>query len=126
MWIEVSTPGAVGFVGLFPQPLWARFDQPDSSSDAGAVLLRAVDERLGLTRSLAGALSDRRQGSKVRHSLQDVLRQRIYGIACGYEDNNDAARLRHNPTQKLLLDRDPFSGATLASQPTLSRFESAT
>lgn len=120
---EVSTPGAVRFDGLFPQPLVAWFDQPDSSSDAGAVLLRAVDERLGLTQSLAGALCDRRQGSKVQHSLEDVLRQRIYGIACGYEDNNDAARLRHDPTQKLLLDRDPLSGVALASQPTLSRFE---
>ncbi|MDA0700644.1 MAG: IS1380 family transposase [bacterium] len=101
----------------------ARFDQPDSSSDAGAVLLSALDERLGLTRALAGALTDRRSADRVRHSLHDVLRQRIYGIACGYEDNNDAARLRHDPAQKLLLGRDPLVGAVLASQPTLSRFE---
>jgi hypothetical protein len=120
---DASTLGAVRFDGLFPQPLVARFDQPDSSSDVGAVLVRAADERLGLTRALAGALTDRRQGSKVQHSLPDVLRQRVFAIACGYEDNNDAARLRHDPAQKLLLDRDPLSGQGLASQPTLSRFE---
>jgi hypothetical protein len=120
---DASTPDAVRFDGLFPQPLLARFEQPDSSSDAGAVLVRAADERLGLTRALAGALVDRRQGGKVQHSLHDVLRQRTFGIACGYEDANDAARLRFDPTQKLLLDRDPLSGQDLASQPTLSRFE---
>jgi hypothetical protein len=122
---DASTPDAVRFDGLFPNLVVAQFDQPDSSSDAGAVLLRAVDERLGLTRSLAGALVDRRQGGKVQHSLHDVLRQRVFAIACGYEDANDAARLRHDPTQKLLVDRDPLSGAALASQPTLSRFENA-
>ena len=121
--LDAITPQPVPFDGLFPKLLVAVFDQPDSSSEAGAVLVRAVDERLGLTRSLAGALIDRRQASKVLHSLPDVLRQRIYAIACGYEDNNDAARLRHDPTQKLLLDRDPLWGAALASQPTLSRFE---
>jgi len=113
----------VVFDGLFPKLVVARFDQPDSSSDAGAVLLRALDERLGLTQAMAGALIDRRSADRVRHSLHDVLRQRIYGIACGYEDNNDAARLRHDPAQKLLLDRDPLAGSALASQPTLSRFE---
>ena len=80
---DASTPDAVRFDGPFPKSVVARFDQPDASSDAGAVLLRAVDERLGSTRSPAGALSDRRQGSKVQHSLHDVLRRRIYGIACG-------------------------------------------
>ena len=94
-----STPDAVRFDGLCPKLVVVRFDQPDSSSDAGAVLLKALDERHGLTRSLAGAFTDRRQGGKAPHSLHDVLRQRAYGIACGYEDNNDAARLRHDPAQ---------------------------
>lgn len=122
---DASMPDAVRFDGLFPKPLEARFDQPDSSSDAGAVLLRAVDERLGLSAALAGALVDRRQATKVQHPLRDVLRQRVHAIACGYEDTNDAARLRHDPMQKLLLDRDPVSGQDLASQPTLARFENA-
>lgn len=87
---DAGTPEAVRFDTLFPQPLVARFDQPDSSSDAGAVLLRAVDERLGLTRALALALTERRGTDRVQHSLHDVLRQRIVAIACGYEDATDA------------------------------------
>lgn len=108
------------FVG---KPVVARFDQPDSTSDAGALLLQGVDERLGLSGALADCLTDSRDASKVRHSLGDVVRQRVYAIACGYEDGNDAARLRDDPVQKLLLDRDPVRGDALASQPTLSRFE---
>jgi hypothetical protein len=122
---DASIADPVRFDALFPQPLVARFDQPDSSSDAGAMLLRAADERLGLTRAMAGALTERRATDRVQHTLLDVLRQRIFAIACGYEDANDAARLRHDPSQKLLLDRDPLAGAALASQPTLSRFENA-
>lgn len=121
--VDASTPDAVRFDGLFPKPVVALFDQPDSSSDAGAVLLRAADERLGLTRALAGALTDRRDPNRVQHGLHDVLQQRTFAIACGYEDANDAARLRRDPTHKLLLGRDPLAGAALASQPTLSRFE---
>lgn len=53
------------------------------------------------------------------------MRQRLYAIACGYPDGNDAARLAEDPIHKLLIGRDPISGAALASQPTLSRFETA-
>jgi hypothetical protein len=107
------------------QPLIARFDQPQASSDGGAVLLKMVDDRLGLTAHLAGALRDRRQPGKVAHPLRDLLRQRVFGIACGYADCNDAARLADDPVLKLLLERDPLDGAALGSQPTLSRFENA-
>ena len=120
---DASTPTAIRFDGLFPNLIITQFDQPNSSSDAGAILLRAADEQLGLTAALAEALHDRRQTSKVQHTHSDVLRQRIYSIACGYEDTNDAKRLRVDPTLKLLLNRDPHKGANLASQPTLSRFE---
>ena len=121
--LDAITPQPVAFDGLFPKPLVAAFDQSVSSSDAGAVLLRAADEQLGLTRHLAAALVDARAAGRVQHSLHDLLRQRVYAIACGFEDGNDAARLRHEPLHKLLLDRDPITGADLASQPTLSRFE---
>jgi hypothetical protein len=107
------------------KPIVARFDQPHASSDGGALLLKAVDERLGLTWRLASALRDRRQPGKVAHPLRDLLRQRVFGLACGYADCNDAARLAHDPIHKLLLDRDPLAGAALGSQPTLSRFENA-
>lgn len=118
-----TTRQAVLFKDLFGQPVVARFDQPESSSEGGALLLKACDERLGLTAALTDCLRDWRQPSKVEHSLRDLVRQRVYGIACGYEDCNDAARVGDDPVQKLLTDRDPVEGAALASQPTLSRFE---
>ncbi|HET6379495.1 MAG TPA: IS1380 family transposase [candidate division Zixibacteria bacterium] len=107
------------------QAVVARFDQPEASSDGGAILLKRVDEALGLTARLAAALPDPRQPGKVQHSIRDLLRQRVFGLACGYPDGNDAARLAHDPLHKLLLDRDPVAGVPLGSQPTLSRFENA-
>lgn len=103
----------------------AKFDQLHGSSDGGAILLKACDGRMHLTESLAAAFSDRRQAGKVEHSICELLRQRVFGIACGYADGNDAARLADDPMHKLLSDRDPLCGGTLASQPTLSRFENA-
>ncbi len=107
------------------KPIVARFDQPQASSDGGAVLLKLIDDRLGLTWRLASALRDRRQPGKVVHPLRDLLRQRVFGMACGYADCNDAARLADDPIHKLLLERDPLAGAPLGLQPTLSRFENA-
>ncbi len=72
---------------------------------------------------MARCLSDPREPAKVRHSLADIIRQRVFGLCCGYNDTNDVARIGHDPMQKLLLDRDPTHGDDLASQPTLSRFE---
>src|SRR2546422_2570245 len=107
------------------QAIIARFDQPQASSDGGAILLKAVDDRLGLTWRLACAIRDRRQPGKVAHPLRDLLRQPVLGLAGGYADCNDAARLVDDPIHKLVLDRDPLDGAALGSQPTLSRFENA-
>jgi hypothetical protein len=120
---DSTTTPCLLFPELFDRPLTTRFDVPNASSDGGAVLLKAADRRLGLIPRLAGALVDERQGGKVRHALADLLAQRIYGLALGYEDANDAARLAHDPMHKLLLGRDPVTGDALASQPTLSRFE---
>jgi hypothetical protein len=86
------------------------------------LLLRQLDERLGLTRRLMGCLVDRREPGKVQHDLLSLLRQRIYQIACGYEDCNDADHLRADPALKLAVGRAP-SEDDLASQPTLSRLE---
>jgi hypothetical protein len=107
------------------QPVIVRFDQPHASSDGGALLLKALDDRLGVTERLAGSLRDPRQPGKLDHALIELVRQRVYGIACGYADCNDAARLAQDPVQKLLLGRDPLAGPDLASQATLSRFENA-
>ena len=107
------------------RPVVAQFNQAHASSDGGAVLLKALDDRLGVTERLAASLIDRRQPGKVQHELIELVRQRVYGIACGYADCNDAARLAEDPVHKLLLDRDPLDGPALASQATLSRFENA-
>lgn len=103
----------------------ARFDQAHASTDGGVVLLKALDDRLQLTDRLAACLPDRRDPDKVRHAVRNLLRQRIFGLACGYEDGNDAARLADDPMHKLAVGRDPVTGAAVASQPTLSRFENA-
>ena len=77
----------------------------------------------GLVKAFAGCLTDKRAPEKIRHTLADVIGQRIFGIACGHPDGNDADHLADDPIHKLLLGRDPVTGARLASQPTISRFE---
>jgi hypothetical protein len=109
----------------FPKPVVASFDTAQSSSDGGAVLLTALDSQVGLTARLAECLDDPREPSKVLHETVDLIRQRVFGLCCGYADCNDAARLAHDPIHKLVLGRDPIDGLGLASQPTLSRFENA-
>lgn len=113
------------FKEISDRPVTVRFDQAHSSSDGGALLLKAADQRLGLSAALSGCLGDARQAGKVRHELQALVRQRLFGIACGHADGNDAAALSADPLHKLLLGRDPLSSRGLASQPTLSRFETA-
>jgi len=118
-----TIPQTVLFPDLFDRPLVATFDQPHASSDGGAVLLKAAERRYGLIDGFARCLVDERQPAKVRHTLADLLAQRIFGLACGHADANDADRLAEDPIHKLLLGRDPIAGDPLASQPTVSRFE---
>ncbi len=119
------TKQTVLFKGLSKKTIVARFDQELASSDGGAILLKACDERLGLSAAMAACLQDARQQAKVAHSYEEIFRQRMFGIACGYADGNDAARIADDPVFKLLAGRDPVTGSALASQPTLSRFENA-
>ena len=120
---DETIPQTVLFPDLFDRPLVATFDQAHASSDGGAILLKAADARLGVTAALAGCLTDGRTSEKIAHTMHDLVAQRVFGIACGYPDANDADRLADDPVQKLLLDRDPIDGTALASQPTISRFE---
>ena len=114
---------SVLFPDLADKPVIARFDEPWTSSDGGLIHLQAIDQELQLTEQLADLLPDPRDSSQVEQSHHDLLRQRIYGLACGYEDANDAGRLRSDPLFRLALDRDPVDGLELGSQPTISRFE---
>jgi len=107
------------------KPVVGAFDMPNASSDGGAILLKGIDTQLELTKRLAGCFVDGRQPGKVRHQTLELLRQRVFGLACGYADCNDAARVADDPIHKLVVGRDPIAGPALASQPTLSRFENA-
>src|SRR5256712_13591631 len=100
----------------------ASFGQPLASPDGGALLLKLVDDQLGLTTQVARALRDRRQPGKIAHPLRDLVRQRVVGLAWGYPDCNDAARLPDAPVHKVLLNRDPVPGPARVLQPTLGRF----
>ena len=120
---DQTIPQTVLFPDLFNKPLVATFDQPHASSDGGAILLKAAEARYGLIDGFARCLVEDRQPGKVRHALEDLLAQRIFGLACGHPDANDADRLANDPIHKLLLGRDPMGGDPLASQPTISRFE---
>jgi len=111
------------FADLAKRPVTVCFDQERGSSDGGAVLLGAADRRLGLSEALGGCIRDGRDPLRVIHEISDLMRQRVYAIACGYPDGNDAARLSADPVHKLLVGRDPVGEGDLASQPTLSRFE---
>lgn len=110
------------FEGLAPKPVTVQFEDERTSSDGGAVLLKAADRQMGMISSMAKSFTDRRDSSRVRHEVEEILSQRIFGIACGYEDGNDAARIASDPVMKTLAGRDPF-GEDLASQPSISRFE---
>jgi len=120
---EHTTTQCLLFPDILDRPVVAKFDQRQGSSDGGAVLLKAADQRLGLTSCLAACLKDERQPGKIWHEIEELLTQRVMGIALGYEDANDAARLACDPVHKLLVGRDPIDGEDLASQPTFSRFE---
>ena len=122
---KITVPQTVLFPALCHKPVVAAFDQAHASSDGGALLLKAADQRVGLMAALTAQLTDPRMPSKVTHSIADLFAQRVFAIACGHPDGNDADRLAQDPIHKLLLDRDPIDGARLASQPTVSRFEQA-
>ncbi len=114
-----STPKAMSFPACRKRLVEADFDGGEVTSNGGLLLLRQVDRRLGLTAAVAGKLGDERQRGKVRHRPVDMVRQRSYGIALGYEDLNDHGHLRHDVAMQTAVERD----RPLASAPTLCRFE---
>jgi Transposase DDE domain group 1 len=101
------------------------FDGGNQSSDAGVLLLRAAEQKVGVIAAMAAALPDRRDHTRVRHRLTEIIGARVFGISCGYEDGIDHNQLRYDPALKMAVGRCPESGADLASQSTISRFENA-
>ncbi len=106
-------------------PVVIRFDAPEISSDGGALLLKEVDNQLGLTAAMAACLPDERDPNRVEHSRHEQVLQRVLQMALGYEDCNDADWLRMDPLLRTGCDRTPQDPVGLSSQPTLSRFENA-
>ncbi|GMQ82137.1 MAG: IS1380 family transposase [Rhodothermia bacterium] len=105
------------------KPVHLDFSRGALSSDAGLLLLKEVDEQIGLTEAAAAVLSDARDSRYTLHSTRELLRQCVYQIAAGYEDGNDSNALRFEPIIKMAAGRLPLSGVPLASQPTISRFQ---
>ena len=113
----------------------ACFDGGEITSDAGALLLREVEHKTGILAQLAGCFTDHRREDRVEHSVAELVAQRVYGLALGYEDLNDHDRLRHDPLFALLAGKADPSGAdrrfmkdrgkAIAGKSTLNRLELA-
>lgn len=99
----------------------ADFNGGRLTSDAGLLLLREVDRKLGLIDQIDEAIPDPRDPRYTHHSQREMLAARIYAIAAGYEDDNDHQTLRHDPALQVAADKDPEEDAALASPPTLCR-----
>ena len=99
----------------------ANFSGGNISSDGGILLLREIDNKLGLTKQVANILPDNRRQSSVVHDMLTMLRQRVFGLAAGYEDLNDHDTLRND----IAIQTSVNSDKSLASSPTLCRFENS-
>jgi len=121
----VHTVPRVELGNLSGREVVGSFDGGDISSDGGVMLVAEANRKLGLIDRLASVIDDRRDPLKVRHGISEMFAQRIFAIACGYEDCNDFDDLCRDPALKVAVGRLPRSGHNLASQPTLSRLENS-
>src|SRR5271156_715071 len=113
------------FPALQGKKVTAAFDGGRMSSDGGVMLLSLAERRLGVAERLARCIPDRRDRSRIVHTIADMIRARVFAICCGYEDADDLDDLRSDPAFKLACGRLPDTGRDLCSQPTLSRLENA-
>lgn len=100
-----------------------QFTGENISSDGGLLLLKEVEQQVGIIKKLSSCIQDNRHGSYVDHSIEALIKQRVFQIAAGYEDANDCNQLKEDAVLKLCADKMPESSISLASQPTMSRFE---
>ena len=114
---------SLNFAPISGKKVEADFEGGNVTSDGGVLFLRAVAKGVGVIRRLVEAIHDRRDARYVDHALEDLVRQRVFQIAQGYEDANDCNELRSDPGFKAACDRWPLSGEDLASQPTMTRLE---
>jgi hypothetical protein len=116
---------SLAFSSLSRRTILADFNGGQLTSDAGGLLLREIDRRIGLTQALAEGIADPRDPAKITHDLRSILVQRICGIAMGYEDGNDHHTVRTDPIFQILADKAPDPEDPLASPATISRLENA-
>jgi len=117
------TQSSFGFKAHFSREVVARFDGGTITSDGGALLLREADRRLNLLPRLADCFLDARNPLLVKHSVQEMVSQRIYGLALGYEDLNDHEQLRRDPLMGVLAGKPDVEEEALAGKSTLNRLE---
>jgi len=111
------------FAPHFSRQVVARFDGGQMTTDAGGLLLRETDLRLNLLSRFAQCFVDRRNPLLTRHSVRELVAQRVYGLALGYEDLNDHEQLRHDPMLRLLAGKPHLEEEPLAGKSTLNRLE---
>jgi hypothetical protein len=119
------TQERLAFAGHFSRSVVAEFNGAQSSTDGGALLLREADRRLQLTARLSDCFADSREASRVEHSVEEMLRQRIFSLALGYEDLNDQEQLRKDPMLRLVAGKKDQE-QDLAGKSTLNRLELGT
>ena len=115
----------ISFARILGKRVEADFDGGALTSDSGVLLLREVESRVRIIERMASVLPDHRHQSYVAHSVVDLLKQRVFQIACGYEDANDCNALRSDPGFKAACNRLPITGKDLSSQATMSRLENS-
>jgi hypothetical protein len=120
-----ATPLPFDLPSVRRKKLTVDFCGGNQSSDAGLLLLREAERKLGVCRRLAAAMPDHRTASRIRHAMFEMVMARVAAIASGYKDGIDLDRLRHDPLLKVAVGRCPTSGAPLCSQSTISRLENA-
>src|SRR5229473_4142105 len=113
-----------GLPAVAGKPVHAAFDGGRLTSDAGILLLAAIEQRLKIAERLAACIEDPRDPERVLHGLAEMIRYRALLIAAGYPDGNDCDALKSDPAFKMAVGRLPQSGEDLCSQPTISRLRS--
>ena len=117
-----NSQSCLHFSSISGKEVRADFTGGQMTPDAGVLLLRETEKQIGILSALSRAITDKRHQGYIKHSLNDLLSQRVFQIACGYEDANDSNELRVDPAIKAACEKLP-SGEELAGQTTFPRLE---
>ncbi len=112
-----------GFHPLKQREIRAQFDGGAITTEGGGLLLREVEKRIGIVRQFAACFQDYRHADRIEHTVEELVAQRVYGLALGYEDLNDHEELRKDPLLAVLVEKSDPEGEVLAGKSTLNRLE---